>query len=297
MENVCRLCAKEKPLKKLIHNIHDRKLNIEQKLNDCCRWNSLITFEYDELPKKFCKTCFNKLENSWNFAVSVAEAQHQLLKQIDEVKSDLPPFEYVNAVIIKEEPIESTEECAKRGDYQLAELTESIEQNEKIKSVEAAEPIESVIPNDKDDTFEEFNYLLKSNNSNSEADSLKSPLLEDNYDILKSKDNMEAQSNNNEQATEPKPRKKRYDARQIDFDEIRKKRLQKIPGSLSRLCDTCGREFASVNALRRHNLIHLGQAPHECKTCGKRFRTKYNLRVSKGSKTFLRYSYTKQRNH
>lgn len=286
MENLCRLCAKEKSLRQLVHNIQNEKLNIEQKLNDCCRWNSLITFEYDELPKKICNSCFIKLDDCWKFAESVAQAQRKLLSQVEEIQSVLPPFEYVNAVIIKEEPIESTEECAKGEDNQLAEVTESIEQNEPMKSVEAAELVEPIEPNEKVDTFEEFNYFLQSKNLNSEVESLKSPLLEENYDVLECKDRPEIQSDDKEQSSESKPRKKRYDARNIDYDEIRKKRLQKLPGSLSRLCDTCGREFASVNALRRHNLIHLGQAPHECTTCGKRFRTKYNLRVSEGSKSF-----------
>lgn len=282
MENLCRLCAKEKPIKQLVHSIEDQKLNIEKKLNDCCRWSSIISYEYDELPKKICNACYRKLESSWSFAESVAQAQKHLFTLIDDIKPELAPIEYVSAAEIKDEPSESTETDG------LSAEEEEIDSNELVEKIDLDEAFELGEEHDaSNDTFEEFNVSLKSQNTNSIYDYV-SPLLEDDYEIMES--NSSKQNEVNVLNDEPKPKKKRYDSRKIDYDEVRRKRLQRLPGSTSRLCDTCGREFASVNALRRHNLTHLGQEPHarphECKTCGKRFRTSYNLKVSKRIETF-----------
>lgn len=282
MENLCRLCAKEKPIKQLVHSIEDQKLNIEKKLNDCCRWSSIISYEYDELPKKICNACYRKLESSWSFAESVAQAQKHLFTLIDDIKPELAPIEYVSAAEIKDEPSESTETDG------LSAEEEEIDSNELVEKIDLDEAFELGEEHDaSNDTFEEFNVSLKSQNTNSICDYV-SPLLEDDYEIMES--NSSKQNEVNVLNDEPKAKKKRYDSRKIDYDEVRRKRLQRLPGSTSRLCDTCGREFASVNALRRHNLTHLGQEPHarphECKTCGKRFRTSYNLKVSKRIETF-----------
>lgn len=282
MENLCRLCAEEKPIKQLVHSIEDQKLNIEKKLNDCCRWSSIISYEYDELPKKICNACYRKLESSWSFAEIVAQAQKHLFTLIDDIKPELAPIEYVSAAEIKDEPSESTETDG------LSAEEEEIDSNELVEKIDLDEAFELGEEHDaSNDTFEEFNVSLKSQNTNSIYDYV-SPLLEDDYEIMES--NSTKQNEVNVLNDEPKAKKKRYDSRKIDFDEVRRKRLQRLPGSTSRLCDTCGREFASVNALRRHNLTHLGQEPHarphECKTCGKRFRTSYNLKVSKRIETF-----------
>lgn len=282
MENLCRLCAKEKPIKQLVHSIEDQKLNIEKKLNDCCRWSSIISYEYDELPKKICNACYRKLESSWSFAESVAQAQKHLFTLIDDIKPELAPIEYVSAAEIKDEPSESTETDG------LSAEEEEIDSNELVEKIDLDESFELGEEHDaSNDTFEEFNVSLKSQNTNSICDYV-SPLLEDDYEIMES--NSSKQNEVNVLNDELKPKKKRYDSRKIDYDEVRRKRLQRLPGSTSRLCATCGREFASVNALRRHNLTHLGQEPHarphECKTCGKRFRTSYNLKVSKRIETF-----------
>lgn len=49
--------------------------------------------------------------------------------------------------------------------------------------------------------------------------------------------------------------------------------------SSSRLCGTCGKVFSGADTLKKHEMIHSGEAPFECPTCGKRFREKYNLQV------------------
>lgn len=273
MENLCRLCAKKKSPKQLIYNIEDPVLCIEQKLIDCCQWNLLNSTEYDGLPKKICNICFQKLENSWKFAENVANAQCHLLSLIDGIQSNLPPIEYVSAASIKVEPIEE-EECY--GDVELNEFRGEKISMEQIQSIEtnkstsesSNEPNQNQTP---EITSEKIDGVLQSNDTNNDD-------INDDVDFHDNSDEIETNTNQEESVIKKK-KIKRYDARNIDFEALRKKRLQKLPGSTSRLCSTCGKEFASNDALRRHNLIHLGQAPHECKTCGKRFRTKYNLRV------------------
>lgn len=49
-----------------------------------------------------------------------------------------------------------------------------------------------------------------------------------------------------------------------EWNEIRRKRLQKLPPSNSGLCDICGMVLSCQVTLRRHRLIHLGHAPHQC---------------------------------
>lgn len=86
MENVCRLCANEKLPDELTCSIDDQALNIEQKLIECCRWNALITNEYDGFPRRVCFVCYQQLENCWSFAESVAQAQQQLLEYTANIK-------------------------------------------------------------------------------------------------------------------------------------------------------------------------------------------------------------------
>lgn len=86
MENVCRLCASVKPPDELIYGIDDQYFNFEQKLIDCCRWKMFDSYEYVSFPRLFCDDCFRKLENSWEFAESVARAQEQFLMHMVEIK-------------------------------------------------------------------------------------------------------------------------------------------------------------------------------------------------------------------
>lgn len=86
MENVCRLCASVKPPDELIYSIEDQYFNFEQKLIECCRWKLFDGYEYEGMPRMFCDDCFKKLENSWEFAESVAQAQEQFLMHMIEIK-------------------------------------------------------------------------------------------------------------------------------------------------------------------------------------------------------------------
>lgn len=46
-------------------------------------------------------------------------------------------------------------------------------------------------------------------------------------------------------------------------------------------CKECMAHFSRTDALRQHSLIHPNKFTHCCQTCGKEFRTKFNLKVNK----------------
>lgn len=276
LENVCRLCAKEKPLKYLEHTIDDPILNIEQKLIDCCRWNLLASNECDGMPKTVCATCYRQLESSWAFSESVADAQRQLYSLVGNNQKPMPTvIEYVNASekepIVKDEPSETI-------DSYLNDI-----ENDWKDANQASE--EQPIPYTLNGTTEphvkveeiKVSLMTPDIDSSSDEDVTPSPLLEDDMDVFEQNDD-----ESDDAPTSKKKPKKRYDSKGIDFNEIQRKRLQKLPGSLSRLCDTCGKEFSSQTSLRRHRLMHSGDQYKSfiCKTCGKGFRDNYNLKVS-----------------
>lgn len=43
-------------------------------------------------------------------------------------------------------------------------------------------------------------------------------------------------------------------------------------------CEICGRGFAKVSDVRRHQVIHTGHKPHSCNVCGKAFTHAYNMK-------------------
>ncbi|XP_062253848.1 zinc finger protein 770 [Platichthys flesus] len=61
----------------------------------------------------------------------------------------------------------------------------------------------------------------------------------------------------------------------------------------SHQCRSCAKGFPSPSKLKRHMMIHTGQRPFSCETCGKRFRQKTHLRVH--CRTHLLTRYQKQR--
>lgn len=301
METICRLCAKERPLRQLRRSFHDHALNIQQKLIDCCRWNSLVPIEYDSLPKRVCSVCYRKLELSWSFAECVAQAQHKLFSMIGEEKPALAPIEHINIknIDIKEEPSEFGDE----QDETIAEnLRDELEVSNLLLKAEASK---------------DSNHLIESHGSIEAKSLLRLDLPENNFrfgedyddeppspppsspppsrtlqndpDFFGSNDIDSESSSDETNAIDTlpmKPKKRRYDAKQNDYNEIRRKRLQRLPGSLSRLCDTCGMTFANTCTLRRHVATHFNSnyKPRVCDTCGKRFRDNHSLRVSEYQK-------------
>lgn len=79
MATRCRLCAEAKPLNDIECTITDQQINIRQMLLDCCRWSAFESDEYENLPQIVCKECFSNLQQSWQFANTVANAQQCLL--------------------------------------------------------------------------------------------------------------------------------------------------------------------------------------------------------------------------
>lgn len=86
LADLCRLCTNPQFLDEISFNIND--MNIKQKLIDCCRWNNFEEMDNEDLPQNVCTACTEKLEQCWSFSESVADAQHSLLKIIEELKTE-----------------------------------------------------------------------------------------------------------------------------------------------------------------------------------------------------------------
>lgn len=80
---LCRLCAETKSEIELKANIRDSNLEIIEKLNICCRWNTIE--HHAEFPETVCLSCFDQLQQSWQFAEKVLQAQLQLKEFIDKI--------------------------------------------------------------------------------------------------------------------------------------------------------------------------------------------------------------------
>lgn len=236
METVCRLCAKEKPSKQLVHSIEDRTSNIQQKLIDCCRWDSIVATEFETLPKKICNPCYRKLEMSWTFAESVAEAQQQIFSTFTEQKPVLPPIEHVNIkdICIKDELIEANE-------LNATEMSDDFDEPlEPMAKLELVLEHEDINPMDDD----EMPNLELESTSNGRPKRKPKPLQE----------KFQAGTNKVKSKSNEQP-KKMNKAKNTDSGKDRKK-LQKLPPSNSCVCDTCGKDFMYPDSLKRHMKIH-----------------------------------------
>lgn len=88
MKSRCRLCADEKALNEIECTIKDQRTNIRQMLLDCCQWTTFEGSEYANLPHIVCKTCFSSLQQSWQFANNVVNAQQRLLDSFKNTVSE-----------------------------------------------------------------------------------------------------------------------------------------------------------------------------------------------------------------
>lgn len=279
MDTICRLCAKEKPSKQLGRCIDDYTLNLQQKLIDCCRWNSLASIENYTLPKRICNTCYRKLEASWSFAESVAQAQQEINALFGgEEKPALPQIEHVNIAIVKDEPDESYDVFG--GNEPIIDTidTNATATFNDIISVEPTAKLEMLLNQiDNNPTID--------HHFNDDDDEVSLASIE--HDVFGSAaassteaaapSSTESQSFNSTIKT--KSSKKKPTAKNIDVAKVRKE-SQKLPRSFSCICDTCGKELSHADGLKLHLKIHSNKLNYECKTCGKRFLRRDNLKVN-----------------
>lgn len=77
MTDICRLCASLKILEQLT-SISEPNLHLAEKLSKCCSLELSINDEL--MPQSVCQECILSLNNSWNFAEKVCQAQDILKK-------------------------------------------------------------------------------------------------------------------------------------------------------------------------------------------------------------------------
>lgn len=283
MKTLCRLCAKEKSPNQLMCSIEDKVLNIEQKLIDCCRWNSFVS-NNEEMPKMICDLCFKSLEESWAFAETVALAQQYLLEQLIDIKFEVPyiePIETINLLVAKEEPIEEDD------------IKMFMTPFEPIPNFSNQIPTPST---DTNFTYTESEIKIKTHAPNIRNDQqqieihVSSDLQQENQRLsflcetcgkyFTTKSNLLTHT----KMHLPIEKRKHYECYICKSTFSYKKSLiHHMPthcGKKIRFqCKVCLVHFSRTDALRRHSLIHLGKFTHQCKTCGKGFRTKFNLKV------------------
>ncbi|XP_031617242.1 zinc finger protein 431-like isoform X2 [Contarinia nasturtii] len=81
MFSFCRLCAKQTEATALATELSE----IESKLKLCCGWKP--SENEIEMPNKACDLCVEKLQQCWNFAESIWEAEKQLIEMANEIKA------------------------------------------------------------------------------------------------------------------------------------------------------------------------------------------------------------------
>lgn len=80
---LCRLCAQNRDPDEIIGRINSTELDIELKLIVCCQWNTIDgTQQSNEMPQNVCASCFTSLNQSWNFAKRVRDAQIELYSKL-----------------------------------------------------------------------------------------------------------------------------------------------------------------------------------------------------------------------
>lgn len=88
MDTLCRLCVEVRLPEQFIGKITDPNLNILQKLIACCRWNYFEGQNNEILPQNVCTSCYQKLNECWEFAEGVAIAQNLLLTKFKCIASE-----------------------------------------------------------------------------------------------------------------------------------------------------------------------------------------------------------------
>lgn len=99
----------------------------------------------------------------------------------------------------------------------------------------------------------------------------------------------EFQQTENTESTNADIAKRTEGTENHDSNQFRRKRATKSPVSESCLCDICGKVLSNADTRKRHRQSHLAQEPYQCKSCGKRFRDRGNLHVSKSFSTRMNF--------
>lgn len=269
MESLCRLCAKEKTPKQLAYSINDEVLKIKQKLIECCRWDSVIGNDYSQMPDKICNICFTKLETTWEFVESITKAQEQLFTLRVDIKTEVLDIEdeNVSADMKTSELVEefkifmnSSDLFASSEDQSSTLKVENFDNNIIIQNLEE-------IKADLDQSKPQIQASL-------------SFLCEICGKDFTSKSNLITHA----KMHLPLEQRKHYACYICKMIFSYKKsmihHMQLHSGKkIIFQCAVCLSHFSRKDALQRHSLIHLGKLPHQCQTCGKGFRTKFNLKV------------------
>lgn len=268
MKYQCRLCAKYRTKKQLKCSIDDQHLNIKQKLIDCCRWNSFISHE--TMPQMICNTCFKTLETCWAFAETIEKAQQLLSIQLTNIHEYEPP----NQIFMKVEPLELDVEL---DDYSLHEF-KNHELSNFQNNIRSPSIIEEINCNYFKDSIEQPTFNI-SDQLHTETKQL-TYLCETCGKDFTSKSNLVSHIKLHLPLNERR-HFECYLCRTIF--SYKKSLMTHMPihsGENNRIqCKICFAHFSRTDALRRHSLIHQGKFMHECSTCGKKFRTKSNLKV------------------
>lgn len=265
MESMCRLCAQMKPPTQLTYSIDDPMLNIVQKLIDCCRWTLFENYDnFDNLPQRICDMCYENLEQSWSFAESVAAAQQTLLSYAIEVKPTIFSADQ-DRLIAKDEPIEESPDI----------MIDASELNCPFSNYEYAFP--SIVPVQPESSF--INVKQPKPQPTITANSI-SFLCDTCGKKLSTYSNLMT----HRLIHLPSDQRRSFECYVCKTTFRYKKSIIHHMSVHSGIkiqyqCNVCLSSFSRSDALRRHTLIHLKLQPHLCSTCGKGFRTKFNLKV------------------
>lgn len=284
MESTCRLCAKTKTSRQLTYYINDPVSNIEQKLIDCCRWTSFENHKNENLPQRICSDCYEHLNNSWLFAEKVEQAQLTLQCQwedsqmVDVKPTVLSSVSNENVLVFENEQIEIHQEIKIEPSILMSCPSPNFEYTEFSHQL------------DYTDTEASKTKVHKKLIKPPEPESPKSFLCDTCGKNFSTYSNLMTHTRihlptGNRRSFECYICRRNFRYKKSLMHHIATHSGEKIQFQ----CKVCFLQFSRSDALRRHNLIHLGQQPHLCHTCGKGFRTKFNLKVKWKLKT-INYS-------
>lgn len=268
MEDLCRLCAHFKSSRQLTFSIQDETSNIVQKLIACCRWESIGNNECENLPQKVCGECFTQLEKCWEFAERVADAQQQLLAKVIKVE---PEMIFLSCPTMENDLQEEFKDDVKipLDTFYVEELPVSAEE----KSLETNVKTENLKPiMDEEQSEQLYNDSEVPSESASRATFY---LCTTCCEIFSKRSSL---------YTHSKIHLKTQNKKHFEFPK-KKNLIHHVPCHFGKKieyeCDVCHLKISRLDALKRHKMIHLGIQPYLCSTCGKGFRNKFNLKVTR----------------